>query len=102
VFVPDAAIATDQTTRMVFVVDDKSVVHRRPIVSGILQNGLRRVTSGLDGSETIVVSGAQRVRPDTPVEPHSVSIPFAAWKPVAASTSQPGSQAAGDTAGGAL
>jgi RND family efflux transporter MFP subunit len=101
VFVPDAAIATDQTTRMVFVVDDKSVVHRRPIISGVLQNGLRRVTSGLDGSETIVVSGAQRVRPDTPVKPHSVSISFAAWKPVAASASRPASQVAGNIAGGA-
>ena len=67
VFVPDAAIATDQTTRMVFVVDDKSVVHRRPIISGILQNGLRRVTSGLDGSETIVVSGASGCVPILPL-----------------------------------
>src|SRR5262249_27787971 len=67
IFVPDAAIATDQTTRLVFVVDDKSIVHRRPIVAGRLQNGLRRITSGLDGSETIIVSGGQRVRPNTPV-----------------------------------
>lgn len=100
VFVPDAAIATDQTTRLVFVVDDKNVVHQRPVGVGRLQNGLRRITSGLDGKEMIVVNGVQRVHPNVPIKPNPVDIPVKDWPLDPAPNSQPASQAATHTAPG--
>jgi len=93
VFIPDAAITNDQITRLVYVVDDKNVARPRPIVTGRLQNGLRRVMSGLDGTETIVVNGIQRIRGETTVKPKPCDICKAEWMPdetpAALSTSQP-------------
>lgn len=81
VFVPDAAVATDQATRLVFTVDEKNVVHPRPVTAGRLQSGLRRITSGLDGSETIIVQGVQRLHANAAVRPNLVTISGAAWAP---------------------
>lgn len=91
VFVPDAAIVTDQMTRLVFTVDEKSVVHPRTVAAGRLQNGLRRITAGLDGSETIIVQGVQRVRPKAIVKAHLAEICTAAWSPDTAAATQPAS-----------
>ncbi|MFO0972914.1 MAG: efflux RND transporter periplasmic adaptor subunit [Phycisphaerae bacterium] len=74
VFVPDAAVVTDLTHRQVFVLDDQNVAHPRQVEPGRLQNGLRRIQSGLDGSETIVVNGVQRVRSGVTVVPRRVEL----------------------------
>jgi multidrug efflux system membrane fusion protein len=81
IYVPDAAIVTNQTSRMVLLVDGKNLVHQRPVIIGRLQNGLRRVMSGLDGSETIVVGGVQRARPNAEVKPNPVPICPKDWVP---------------------
>lgn len=88
-FVPDAAIVADQTTRLVLVVDDKNVVQQKPVVLGRLQNGLRRIMSGLDGSETLIVRGVQRARPGTTVKPVPCTVCPAGWKPDETTTTQP-------------
>jgi len=89
VFVPDTAIVTDQTTRLVFTVDSKNVVQIRTVVPGRLQNGLRRIISGLDGSESVVVNGVQRLRPGSAVSPQRVEVCPAGWHPDQAASTRP-------------
>lgn len=72
ILVPDSALATDQTTQFVYVVeqgDGGSVVKRRVIEAGAKSFGLRIIRSGLDGSETIVIEGVQALRPGSNVKP---------------------------------
>ncbi len=101
-FVPDAAIVADQTARMVLVVDEKNVVHPKPVVLGRLQNGLRRIKSGLEGTETLIVRGVQRARPGMTVKPVPCTVCPAGWKPDENPTTQPAPLSASmPTSGGA-
>jgi RND family efflux transporter MFP subunit len=84
VLVPDAAIGTDQSNRIVYVVDDKNLVTLRTVTIGRLIDGLRVVRSGIDGSEKIVVSGVQRVRPGASVTPHGIDLEVATATPAPA------------------
>jgi RND family efflux transporter MFP subunit len=74
VLIPDEAIGTDQSNRVVYVLDDKNVAKLRTVLLGRLIDGLRVVRSGLAAGERIVVRGLQRVRPDSPVTPHMVEV----------------------------
>lgn len=67
--IPDAAIVTDQATKLVMVVKPDNVVEARPVVLGGLYEGLRIVRDGLGADERIVVNGVQRARPGKPVTP---------------------------------
>ena len=69
VLIPDAAVATDQASKFVYLVGEGSKIEARPIKTGRLNKGLRIVESGLDGSETIVIRGLQRCRPGAAVDP---------------------------------
>lgn len=66
--VPERAIGTDQTRKVVMVIGEKNVVTPREVKLGALDNGMRVVT-GLKAGELIVVDGLQRVFPGTPVTP---------------------------------
>jgi RND family efflux transporter MFP subunit len=74
ILIPDRAISADQSERFVYVVGQGNVVTQRRILPGRLHEGLRIVTSGLDGAEAIVVDGLQRVRPGAPVNPQSTTL----------------------------
>ncbi|HVR82807.1 MAG TPA: efflux transporter periplasmic adaptor subunit, partial [Planctomycetota bacterium] len=74
ILIPDRAISADQSERFVYVVGQGNVVTQRRILPGRLHDGLRIVTSGLDGAETIVVEGLQRVRSGAPVNPQSTTL----------------------------
>jgi RND family efflux transporter MFP subunit len=67
--IPDAAIVTDQATKLVMIVGDDDVVEARPVTLGPLIDGLRVVRSGLSGGERVVVIGVQRARPGQKVTP---------------------------------
>lgn len=71
VLVPDEAVQSDQERRFVLVLDDADTARVVPVTLGPRIDGLRVVRSGLDGSERVVVSGLQRVRPGTPVKPQT-------------------------------
>ena len=62
VLVPDQAIATDQDRRFVWVVANDNTVSARDIRPGPRVDGYRLIRTGLNGGETIVVSGLQRVK----------------------------------------
>ena len=68
--VPDAAIATDQARKIVFVVKDDNTVEAKPVVLGPLDQGLRVVREGLTANDHVVVDGLQRVRVGAKVTPH--------------------------------
>ena len=75
ILVPDNAIVADQNRRLVMVVDAEGNVSPQPVRPGPKVDGYRVVRSGLDGSETIVVSGVVRARPGAVVAPELVELP---------------------------
>jgi multidrug efflux system membrane fusion protein len=71
--IPDAAIATDQTRKIVFVVKDDDTVEARPVVLGPLEEGLRVVRDGLKAEDRVIVDGIQRARVGAKVNPHAAT-----------------------------
>lgn len=63
VLIPDSAIATDQTSKLVYVVGGDGKLATQLVVLGSKSKGLRVVQEGLTGEETIVIRGLQRCRP---------------------------------------
>jgi RND family efflux transporter MFP subunit len=78
--VPDTAIATDQTRKIVFVVKDDDTVEAKPVTLGPLDEGLRVVREGLKAEDRVVVEGLQRVRVGAKVSPHAPKAPPAGSK----------------------
>lgn len=75
VLIPDEAIATDQSRRVVYSVAADGSVTMLPIRLGPRIDGYRVVRSGLKGDETIVVNGIVRVRPGAKVAPKMSTLP---------------------------
>jgi RND family efflux transporter MFP subunit len=60
--VPDAAVATDQARRIVYVVAADGSVAPRPVQLGPLVDGLRVVRSGLQATDRVIINGVQRIQ----------------------------------------
>ena len=75
VLVPDLAIASDQTRRIVYLVGEDGSVTPRPVVVGPKIDGYRLVRSGLTGDETIAINGTVRIRPGVKVTPKPTTLP---------------------------
>jgi multidrug efflux system membrane fusion protein len=67
---PDAAIATDQSRKIVFVVNDENVVEVRTVILGPLDGGLRVIREGLKAEDKVIIDGIQRARVNAKVAPH--------------------------------
>jgi len=67
---PDTAIATDQSRRIVFVVNNENMVEVRPVILGPLDEGLRVIREGLKAEDKVIVDGLQRARVGAKVAPH--------------------------------
>ncbi|MGF1554282.1 MAG: efflux RND transporter periplasmic adaptor subunit [Paracoccaceae bacterium] len=65
VLVPDEAVAGEQASRTVLVVDRSGRVESRAVETGPLHEGLRVVRHGLAAGERVVVEGRHRARPGT-------------------------------------
>lgn len=74
VLIPDEAVASDQTRRIVHIVAEDGSTSPRPVVPGPKIDGWRVIRSGLDGSETIAVNGLVRIRPGVKVTPQMVTL----------------------------
>jgi RND family efflux transporter MFP subunit len=61
--VPDQAVSSDQTTQIVYVLDDQGIVRQKSIEPGPVLGGLRVVRGGLKPTDRVVIDGLQRVRP---------------------------------------
>ena len=68
--VPDAAVATDQGRKIVFVVKDDNTVEAKPVTLGPLDEGLRVIREGLKPEDRVIVDGLQRARVGAKVTPH--------------------------------
>ncbi|MEH2469460.1 multidrug efflux system membrane fusion protein [Nitrobacteraceae bacterium AZCC 2161] len=70
---PDVAIATDQSRKIVFVVKDDNTVEARPVVLGPLDDGLRVIREGLKPEDKVIVEGLQRARIGAKVTPKALA-----------------------------
>jgi multidrug efflux system membrane fusion protein len=69
---PDTAIATDQSRKIVFVVKDDDTVEAKPVTLGPLDEGLRVIREGLKAEDRVIVDGIQRARVGAKVAPHAL------------------------------
>lgn len=67
--VPDEAVITDQTRRLVFVVGADNKVSPRPVELGPLVEGLRVIKRGIGPRDRVVLDGLARLQPGTLVQP---------------------------------
>ena len=68
--VPDEAVGTDQTQKIVFTVNADNVIEPHPVTAGPLHNGTWRIIrSGLSPADRIVWSGVAKIRPGMKVTP---------------------------------
>jgi multidrug efflux system membrane fusion protein len=72
--VPDAAIASDQSRKIVFTVADDGTVGTKLVELGPIIDGLRVVRSGLAATDRIVIDGLLRARPGQKVKPEDGKI----------------------------
>jgi len=77
ILIPDTAITTDQTRRVVYIVDAENRVHARLVETGPLALGLRVIRSGLTTNDRVVINGLMRVRPGAKVSPEEGRIEVA-------------------------
>jgi RND family efflux transporter MFP subunit len=70
--VPDAAIATEQVRKFVYVVGADNVATPKYVTLGQLVDGMR-VVEGLDANDTVIVNGLMRIRPGVKVAPQQVA-----------------------------
>ena len=70
IVIPEVAVGSDLGGRYVMVVGEGNVAERRYVDVGSLQDdGAIHITSGLDGTETLIVNGLLFARPGLPVTP---------------------------------
>src|SRR5690606_24776844 len=74
VLVPDAAIVTDQSRKIVMTVADDGTVKPRVIRPGPMELGLRIVREGLSPDDRIIIDGLVRARPGAKVTPQPGTI----------------------------
>jgi len=67
--IPDEAIVTDQTRRLVYVVGNDNKAVPRPVEVGATVEGLRIVRDGLAPTDRVVITGVGRLQPGAPVTP---------------------------------
>lgn len=73
ILVPAKAIATEQTQKVVYVVDDSGKAESRQVTLGAIIDGLQVITSGLNAEEKVVVAGFHRVSNGSAVNAIDVS-----------------------------
>src|SRR5262249_22219265 len=72
--IPDSAIASDQSRKIVFTVADDGAVGTKLVELGPIVDGLRVIRSGLAPTDRIVIDGLQRARPGQKVKPEDGKI----------------------------
>ncbi|MER9757908.1 efflux RND transporter periplasmic adaptor subunit [Mesorhizobium sp. M0166] len=73
--IPDTAVATDQSRKIVFVIKDDNTVEARPVTLGPLDEGLRVIREGLKAEDHVIIDGLQRARVGAKVTPQMAKAP---------------------------
>jgi RND family efflux transporter MFP subunit len=74
ILIPDAALVTDQSRKIVLTVNDDNIVVPKVVRPGPGHDGLRIIRSGLLPTDRIVINGLVRARPGAKVAPHPGTI----------------------------
>ena len=75
-FIPDEAVLSDQSQKIVYVLDDENNASERIVVLGPIQNGMRIIRKGIEQNDKVIIRGIQRVRSGAPVTPTLVELQF--------------------------
>ncbi len=75
--VPDAAVATDQSRKLVMTVAADGTVVPKPVEIGSLSGTLRVITSGLAPADQVIINGLMRARPGSKVTPQPGAVTLA-------------------------
>jgi RND family efflux transporter MFP subunit len=75
ILIPDEAIGSDQSQRVVYIVGDDGTVSAKPVRPGPRLYGYRVIREGLDGNETLVINGLMRARPGSKITPQLIELP---------------------------
>jgi membrane fusion protein, multidrug efflux system len=77
--IPDAAVVSDQSGKIVYVVGPDNKVKAKPVTLGSIEDSLRVITTGLSPDDRVVVSGLANpaVRPGAVVVPTAGTIKMA-------------------------
>lgn len=86
--VPDAAVVTDQTRKVVYVVGKDGTGTAKPVQIGALVDGLRVIRAGLKPNDRVIIQGMQFVQPGAPLRPVAGRI-VATKPPVVAAAAPP-------------
>lgn len=71
---PDGAIVSDQSNKIVFTVADDGTVGVKRIEVGPIVHGLRVIRTGLEAGDHVVIEGLARARPGQKVKAESGKI----------------------------
>jgi multidrug efflux system membrane fusion protein len=71
---PDSAVSTDQSRKLVMTVAADGTVVPKPVEVGSLSGGLRIIDAGLSPSDRVIINGLMRARPGTKVTPQPGTI----------------------------
>jgi len=82
--VPDTAVVTDQTRKLLLTVDAKGTVAAKPVELGPLVDGLRVVRSGIAPTDRVIIQGVQSAMPGSKVRPQAGRIAAPAPAPTPA------------------
>jgi multidrug efflux pump subunit AcrA (membrane-fusion protein) len=75
ILVPDAAVVTDQSVKLLFAVAEDGTVVPKPVELGELaDDGLRIIRSGITKNDEIIINGLLRARPGQKVTPEQGEI----------------------------
>lgn len=72
--VPDSAIVSDQSSKIVLTVAEDGTVTPKPVRPGPIEDGLRIIRSGLEPTDRVIISGIVRARPGSKVTPQDGEI----------------------------
>ena len=80
--VPDAAVVTDQSVKLLLTVDADNTVVPKPVELGpVTDDGLRVVREGIGADDRVIINGLLRARPGAKVTPEEGEIGAAAAMP---------------------
>lgn len=74
--IPDSAVVSDQSRKIVFLVGADNVIKPAPVELGVMSDGLRVVRTGLKANDKVVIDGLANpmVRPGAKVTPQTGKI----------------------------
>jgi membrane fusion protein (multidrug efflux system) len=77
VVIPERALVAQGEQILVYIVDAQGLAQPVPVQVGIRLAGEVEITNGLQGGETVIIEGVQKVRPGAPVAPTPEAAPAA-------------------------